>query len=283
MDSLKSCYTLKNGVRIPCVGFGTWQTPEGDIAENAVRTAIEAGYEHIDTAMVYGNETGVGKGIRDAGKPRGELFLTTKLWNTDHGYEQALKAFDDSMKRFGTDYCDLYLIHWPNPAALRGCWQQKNAESWKAMEKLYEEGRIRAIGISNFMPHHIDALLKTANIMPAVNQICVNPARLPVETIEKSRALGMLVEAYSPLGTGRLLQDPVLVDIAEKYEKTPAQILIRWSLDNGYLPLPKSITAERIRSNTEVFDFALTSEDMHALSVLDGILGDGEHPDKVEF
>lgn len=283
MKSLKCCYTLKNGVEIPCVGFGTWQTPEGAVAENAVRSAIEAGYVHIDTAMIYGNETGVGKGIRDAGVSREDLFITTKLWNTDHGYETALKAFDGSMKRLGIDYCDLYLIHWPNPAAMRDCWQQKNAESWKAMEKLYEEGRIRAIGISNFMPHHIDALLKTANIMPMVNQICVNPARLPNETIEKSRALGMLIEAYSPLGTGKLLQNPELAKVAAKYGKTPAQVCIRWSLDNGYLPLPKSITAERIRSNTEIFDFTLAQEDMRALSALNGSLGEGEHPDKVDF
>lgn len=283
MNSLKDCFTLKNGVQIPCVGFGTWQTPEGEVARESVRVAIESGYVHVDTAMIYGNETGVGQGIKDSGIARKDLFLTTKVWNTDHGYETTLKAFDESMKRLQMDYCDLYLIHWPNPAMFRDCWQQKNAETWKAMEKLYEEGRIRAIGISNFRPYHIEALLKTANIMPHVNQMCLNPAMHNAETVEYSEKMGMLMEAYSPLGTGKLINHELIAQIAAAHGKSTAQVCIRWNLQKGYLPLPKSVTAERIRSNTDVFDFSLSDEEMAKLDSLSGILGPGQHPDQVNF
>lgn len=283
MKSLQDCYTLRNGVRIPCVGFGTWQTPDGDVACDSVREAILAGYRHIDTAAAYGNEQSVGEGIRESGVARSELFITTKLWNTEHGYESTLRAFDQSMALLGIDYCDLYLIHWPNPAAFRDCWEKKNAETWKAMEKLYLEGRIRAIGVSNFHPHHIDALLGTATIMPMVNQIRLHPAEQQKDVSAYSRKLGMLLEAYSPLGTGALLRQPEIVSCAEKYGRSPAQICLQWNLSKGFLPLPKSVTPARIRQNAQLFDFELAPEDIALLDTLEGRLGYSNHPDHIDF
>ena len=283
MKCLNDRYTLRNGVQIPCVGFGTWQTPDGDIAADSVRQAIECGYRHIDTAAVYGNEESVGRGIRESGIDRRDLFVTTKVWNTDHGYEATLRAFDDSMKRLGLDYCDLYLIHWPAPAPIRDRLAEMNAQTWKAMEKLYLEGRIRAIGLSNFWPHHIDALLNTAVIMPMVNQIRLNPTDQHIDVAAYSRKFGMLLEAYSPLGTGGVLAQPEIVDIAGKHGRTAAQVCIRWSLQKGYLPMPKSVTPERIRQNAEVFDFELDDDDMSRLDTLENRLGPSNHPDKVDF
>lgn len=283
MHKPSDCYTLKNGVKIPCIGFGTWQTPNGEIATSSVREAIQVGYRHIDTASAYENEESVGRGIRESGIDRSEIFITTKLWNVDHGYESTLHAFDASMKRLGIDYCDLYLIHWPNPAMYRDCWQQKNAKTWKAMEKLYNEGRIRAIGISNFLPHHIDTLLLTANIMPTVNQIRLHPAEAQSDLVSYCQKYGILMEAYSPLGTGALLAQPEIIAMAQKYSKSPAQICLRWNLQMGFLPLPKSITAERIRENAQIFDFELCAEDIATLKLLEGRLGYFNHPDKVDF
>ena len=283
MHSLKDCFTLRNGVKIPCVGFGTWQTPDGEVATNSVREAIACGYRHIDTAAVYGNEEGVGLGIRQSGIAREELFVTTKVWNSDHGYDSTLKAFDLSMKKLGLEYCDLYLIHWPNPIQFRDCWEEKNAQTWKAMEKLYFEGRVRAIGISNFQPHHILSLLKSATILPMVNQMCLHPAQNQTEMVEYCKKLGIVLEAYSPLGTGALLKQPEILACAEKYGKSPAQILLRWSLQKGFLPLPKSVTAQRIRENTDIFSFELEGEDVARLSALEGRIPPSWNADTADF
>ena len=283
MNSIQDCLSLKNGVRIPCVGFGTWQTPDGDIAAQSVRAAIELGYRHIDTAAVYGNEEGVGVGIRQGGVAREDLFVTTKVWNDARGYEPTLRAFEASMKRLGLEYLDLYLIHWPNPIAVRDHWQQANAETWRAMEKLYEEGRIRAIGISNFREHHIEALLQSANIAPMVNQICLNPAENHAELAAYCRTLGMRMEAFSPLGTSRLLRQPEVIDIAQSLGVTPAQVCLRWSLDQGYIPLPKSTHRERIAENRDIFGFALSAEDTARLNGLEGRIGYFTQPDTAKF
>ena len=183
MTSQKDAYKLPNGVKIPCLGFGTWQTPDGETAVRSVRCALEAGYTHIDTAQAYGNEESVGKAIRLSGIPREELFITTKLWNANHSYELAMRSFEESMNKLGLDYLDLFLIHWPNPVAFRDHWQQANAESWKAMEELVDAGRVRAIGVSNFLPHHLEALKKTARIAPQVNQIRLCPGDTQDETV----------------------------------------------------------------------------------------------------
>lgn len=283
MNSQKDTYRLANGVEIPCLGFGTWQTPDGATAVESVRCAIDAGYTHIDTAQAYGNEASVGKAIRLSGVPRKDLFITTKLWNTNHSYDLTLRSFDESMDRLGLDYLDLFLIHWPNPIAFRDRWQEANAESWKAMEELVEAGRIRAIGISNFFPRHIEALLKTAKIAPQVNQMRLCPGDPQDDVVAYCREHQMAVEAYSPLGTGRIFDVPEMQALAAKYGRSIAQICIRWSLQMGFLPLPKSVTPSRIRENLQVFDFELSEEDVKLIAGLKGCVGFASDPDTRTF
>ena len=283
MNSQKDTYRLANGVEIPCLGFGTWQTPDGATAVESVRCAIDAGYTHIDTAQAYGNEASVGKAIRLSGVPRKDLFITTKLWNTNHSYDLTLRSFDESMDRLGLDYLDLFLIHWPNPIAFRDRWQEANAESWKAMEELVEAGRIRAIGISNFFPRHIEALLKTAKIAPQVNQMRLCPGDPQDDVVAYCREHQMTVEAYSPLGTGRIFDVPEMQALAAKYGRSIAQICIRWSLQMGFLPLPKSVTPSRIRENLQVFDFELSEEDVKLIAGLKGCVGFASDPDTRTF
>ena len=283
MKNQNDVYVLSNGVEIPCIGFGTWQTPDGDVAREAVKSAIKAGYTHIDTAQAYGNEESVGQGIKESGVAREDLFITTKLWNMSHSYELCKRDFEESLKKLGLDYVDLYLIHWPNPITFRDHWQEANAETWKAMEELYKEGKIRAIGISNFRQHHIDELLKTAEIKPMVNQIRLCPGETQDELVEYSRTKGMILEAYSPLGTGKIFDVPEMQALAEKYGKSIAQICIRWSLQQGYLPLPKSVTASRIEENIKVFDFELEESDVKLIAGLTGCVGVSGDPDNMPF
>ena len=283
MISQKDTYKLANGIEIPCLGFGTWQTPDGETAIQAVRCAIDAGYTHIDTAQVYGNEASVGKAIRLSGVKREDLFITTKLWNTNHSYELTKRSFEESMDKLGLDYLDLFLIHWPNPIAFRDRWEQANAESWKAMEELVDAGRIRAIGVSNFLPHHLKALAKTARIAPQVNQIRLCPGDTQDETVAYCRDRQMIIEAYSPLGTGRIFDVPEMQQLAKKYDRSIAQICVRWSLQRGYLPLPKSVTPSRIVENLRVFDFVLTEEDVQLIADLKGCVGYASDPDNRPF
>ncbi len=283
MKNEKDTYRLLNGVEIPCIGFGTWQTPDGDVAVNSVKCAIQAGYRHIDTAQAYGNEEGVGEGIRQSGIAREELFVTTKLWNNNHSYDLTMRSFEESLRKLGLIYVDLFLIHWPNPAMYRSRWEQANAESWKAMEELYKAGKIRAIGISNFRKHHIEALLKTAEIKPMVNQIRLCPGETQDELVEYCKSQGMVLEAYSPLGNGKIFDVPEMKALADKYGKSIAQICIRWGLQQGYLPLPKSVTPSRIADNLKVFDFALSDEDVQLIANLKGCVGLSGDPDKMPF
>ena len=283
MLSQKDTLILANGNKIPCIGFGTWQTPSGETAVEAVRCALDSGYTHIDTAQAYGNEQSVGKAIRLSGIPRKDLYITTKLWNTKHTYELTKKSFEESMDKLDLEYLDLFLIHWPNPLAFRDRWEQANAESWAAMEELVSEGRIRAIGVSNFLPHHIDALNKTARIKPQVNQIRLCPGDTQDETVNYCREHNILIEAYSPLGTGRIFDVPEMQELAKKYDRTIAQICIRWSLQRGYLPLPKSVTPSRIEENLRVFDFSLSDEDVQLIADLKGCVGYASDPDKAGF
>ena len=283
MTNQNDVYKLANGVEIPCIGFGMWQTPDDETGVNAVKSAIRAGYTHIDTAQAYRNEESVGKAIRLSGVPRGDLFITTKLWNTNHSYDLTRSSFEESMNKLGLDYLDLFLIHWPNPIAFRDHWQEANAESWKAMEELVEAGRIRAIGISNFFPRHMDALLKTAKIVPHVNQIHLCPGDTQEEVVGYCREQQMVVEAYSPLGTGRIFDVPEMQTLALKYGRSIAQICIRWSLQMGFLPLPKSVTPSRIRENLQVFDFELSDEDVKLIADLKGCVGFANDPDTRPF
>jgi diketogulonate reductase-like aldo/keto reductase len=278
--SLTDTYTLNNGVEIPVVGFGTWQSADGDEAYQAVRWALEAGYRHIDTACEYLNEESVGKAIKDSGVAREDLFVTTKLWNYQRkSYDDTLHAFEDSLTRLGLDYVDLYLIHWPIPIEYSDRWQQLNADSWRAMEKIYHDGRAKAIGVSNFREKHLDELAKTQTVAPMVNQIFLNPGDQEKSLVAYDQEHNLLTEAYSPLGTGQLLHVPELAKIAEKHGKSVPQILIRWSLEKGYLPLPKSVHKAYIQANTEVFDFELDDDDLALLAKLDGKGAQHQDPD----
>jgi len=268
-NSLSACCTLSNGAVIPRIGYGTWQMPDGSGTADAILAAIRAGYRHIDTAAAYGNERSVGSALRASGLPREELFITSKLANPDHGYEATRAAFLRTLDSLGTDYLDLYLIHWPNPIAFRDQWKQANAGTWRAMEEFYREGRIRAIGVSNFCQRHLEALLETAQIAPMVNQLSLSPGLTQDELCRYSREMGMLLEAYSPLGTGRVLNVPEMAAYAEKYGRSAAQICLRWSLQMGFLPLPKSADPTRMAQNIQIFDFSLSDEDVAAIAALD--------------
>lgn len=283
MNSLTDSYKLSNGVEIPCIGFGTWQTPNGDVAVSSVLSALEAGYRHIDTAQGYGNEESVGAAVKQSGIDRKEIFVTSKLTNSEHGYQKTLDAFEETMKKLDMEYIDLFLIHWPNPIAFRDQWQEANAGSWKAFEELYKAGRIRSIGISNFHPHHIDELMKTATIAPMVNQIRLCPGDTQDEVVDYCRSKNILLEAYSPLGVGKIFDVPEMKALAEKYGRSIAQICIRWSLERGYLPLPKSVTPARIKENVEVFDFELSADDVQLIADLKGVVGYSANPDTITW
>lgn len=276
-------YTLSNNVTIPELGFGTWQTPNGEVAVDSVKKALAAGYRHIDTAQGYKNEASVGQAIKESGIPREEIFLTTKLWNGNHSYDLVMSSFAESLEKLQTDYVDLFLIHWPNPVAFRENWQMANAESWRAFEELYQSGKIKAIGVSNFLPHHLEELKKTATIFPMVNQIFLAPGELQPEVVQYCQEHNILLEAYSPLGTGKIFDVPEMKELAEKYDKTIAQIALRWSLQHGFLPLPKSVTPSRIEENLAVFDFELSSDDIKSIDQLDGVVGKASNPDTTGF
>ena len=283
MNNLKDTYTLSNGVNIPCVGFGTWQTPNGEIATNSVLEAIKCGYRHIDTAACYGNEESVGKAIKLSGINREDLFVTSKLWNTDQGYESTLKAFDKTIKDLDLDYLDLYLIHWPVVKGHKEDWEKSICETWKAFEKLYSEGKIRAIGVSNFKPYHLKVIFENCNIKPMVNQIELHPSHNQDETVKFCRDNNILVEAWGPLSTGRIFKVKEMQDIADKYSKSIAQITLRWHIQNEILPLPKSITPSRIKENSMLFDFELLKEDMELIQNLKGCEGSGIDSDNINF
>jgi len=254
--------TLNNGVRIPQRGFGVFQVPAAD-TQRAVEQALEIGYRHIDTAAAYNNEAGVGAAVRATGLPRDEVFVTTKLRNGEHGYEFALKAYDDTLQRLGLDHVDLYLVHWPNPSV------DRYVESWHALERLYAQERVRAIGVSNFLPEHLDRLATESEITPAVNQIEVHPSFQQRELTELCRERSIAIEAYSPLGQGIDLEHPVVARTAGRYGVTAAQVVLRWHLQLGHVVIPKSVNPDRIRSNFDLDGFQLSDDEMASISALE--------------
>jgi 2,5-diketo-D-gluconate reductase A len=262
MDGMQTV-TLNNGVVMPQLGFGVWQVPD-DEAERAVTEALRVGYRSIDTARLYHNEEGVGRAVRDSGVPREDLFITTKLWNTDHEYDQALRAFDASLARLDLEYVDLYLIHWPVPK------QDKYVDAWRALEKVYADGRAKAIGVSNFTVENLTKVIDSGSVVPAVNQIELHPRLIQAELRAFDAEHGIATEAWSPLGSGQgLLDDSTLAKIAEAHGRTPAQVVIRWHLQLGNVVIPKSVTPSRIAENFAVFDFALTDDEVAQISSLD--------------
>ena len=263
--SKTDCFTLSNGVKVPCIGYGTWQTPDGETAAACVKAALDAGYRHIDTAFAYGNETGVGEGLRRSGVAREEIFLTSKHWVTERGYEKTVKAVETSLRLLGTDYLDLYLVHWPCVAKLTPEWKEVNADTWRGFERMYKDGKLRAIGVSNYFPNHLEALMGMCEIVPMVNQLEFHPGYTQMDHIRWSQEHGMLAQAWSPLGSGAVLADPTLNAFAAKYGKSVAQLCVRFALQCDVLPLPKSTKPERIAANAEVFDFEISAEDMAAL------------------
>lgn len=275
-------FTLANGVEIPSLGFGTWRMEEGPETQAAVEDALAQGYRHIDTAAFYQNEKSVGRAVRASGLKREEVFVTSKVWNQDRGYEKTLAAFDRTMENLGLDYLDLYLIHWPAAAHQYDNWEEVNRQTWRALVELYRAGRVKAIGVSNFLPHHLRALLES-EVVPMVDQIEFHPGCQQKETLACCREHGILVEAWSPLGRGRVLGEPLLKELGQKYGKSPAQICLRWCLDQGVLPLPKSVTPARIQENLDVFDFALSPEDLARMAALPPFGGSGHDPDKIDF
>lgn len=271
MDKMKK---LANGLEMPRLGLGVWRVNDDD-ATNSVKWAISNGYQLIDTAAVYKNEEGVGEGIRQAGVNREDLFITTKLWNADQGYESAHQAFNDSLERLGLDYVDLYLIHWPV--------EGKFNDSWRAMEEIYESGRAKAIGVSNFHQHHIEELMTTAKIKPMVDQIELHPTLTQVQLRDFLSKEDIAIEAWSPLGQGKILQNETLVEIGQKYDKTAAQVIIRWHLQSDIIVIPKSVHENRIKENFDVFDFELSEEDMNQIDSLNINERLGADPDSFDF
>jgi 2,5-diketo-D-gluconate reductase A len=268
--------TLNDGNSIPQVGLGVWQTPPED-TERAVAAALRAGYRHVDTAAAYGNEVETGRAIAGSGLPREDVFLVTKLWNADHGYDSTLAAFEASVERLGVEYLDLYLIHWPVPA------NNAFVESFKAFAYLRDQGRVRSIGVSNFEPEHLRILVDATGIVPTVNQIELHPLLPQHELREVHAQLGIATEAWSPLGQGSLLTNPTVTAVAGAHGKTAAQVLIRWHIQLGNIVIPKSVNPERIVSNFDVFDFELSEQDMASISSLDNGTRLGPDPRTFNF
>ena len=269
---INTTVTLNNGVKIPIIGLGVFQSPAGGVTKQAILDSLEAGYRHIDTARIYGNEVDVGKAVAECGLPREDIFVTTKLWNADQGYDSTLDAFEISLGKMDLEYIDLYLMHWPV--------EGRRLESWTAMEELLTKGRCRAIGVSNFMAHHLEELLEKAHVVPAINQIEMSPYNYlqRKETLDLCHATGIVIEAYSPLTKGKKLNDPRLVEMSAKYGKTTAQLLIRWALEKQFVVLPKSVKKERIIENANVFDFTISEGDMDILDTFNEDLATGWDP-----
>jgi len=266
---------LNNGVEIPVLGLGTYQIGDETATYNAVLNALDLGYRHIDTAAAYHNETGIGKAIKDSGIKRGDLFITTKLWNEDQRQGNQYAAFEESLERLGVDYVDMYLIHWPV--------REKIVESWKIMERIYKEGRSRVVGVCNFLIYHLEEIFAASDLLPAVNQVECHPWLTQAELADYCAGKNIQFEPWSPFGVGALLGDEKLTSLASKYDKTPAQLILKWGLQRGFINIPKSANRDRMLQNTQIFDFTVTDEDMAAIFGMNAGKRFGAHPDTFTF
>ncbi|MFC2037239.1 aldo/keto reductase [Chloroflexota bacterium] len=274
ITSMKDCARLNNGLEMPWLGLGVHRVSDGQEVEQAVRNALEIGYRSIDTASVYGNERGVGEAMRESGVPREDIFLTTKVWNDAQRERRVLAAFEESLERLGTDYVDLYLVHWPVVG--------RSQETWQVMEEIYQSGRAKAIGVSNYLVHHLDDLLPNTQTVPTVNQIEFHPCLVQPDLLAYCQDHKIQVQAWSPLMVGQILSEPAVQKLAEKHQKTPAQIVLRWDLQHQVVTIPKSVHANRLAENTQIFDFELSEADMNTLDALDEGKRVGPHPDTFE-
>ncbi len=275
MLNLKDTVRLHNGVEMPRLGLGVYKVEAGHQVEETVRTALELGYRSIDTAAFYQNEEGVGNAVRESGINRKELFITTKVWNSDQGYDATLKAFDLSMKKLNVEYLDLYLVHWPVKGKYLG--------TWRALERIYKEGRVRAIGVSNFKIHHLEDLLSNSELKPVINQVELHPRLSQPELREYCKENEIVVEAWSPIARGRILDEPVLKDIAKKHRMSTAQVILRWHLQNDVVIIPKSVTPSRLKENIDLYDFELSAEEMMQVDTLNRNERFGADPDHIDF
>ena len=278
MESIYDCFKLNNDMKIPCVGFGTYKAAEGNNVE-IFKTAIEAGYRYFDTASFYQTEEFVGQAIRESNLPREDFFLVSKMWKDEMGYQQTKDALEKSLKRLGTDYLDIYLIHWPRPSADCENWKELDLETWRAMEELQKEGKIRGLGLSNFLPHHIKNILENGTVKPVVNQLELHPGYMQQAAVQYCKEHGIQMQAWSPIGRRRILEDGLILELAGKYQVSPAQLCLRFLLQNDIIPLPKSSSMERMKQNMDLFHFEISEEDVSKLATMPQAGWSGEHPD----
>lgn len=279
MKSIYDTYTLSNGVKIPCVAYGTYKAKDENGAD-IISAAVEEGYRYFDTASFYETESYVAEAISRSELPREDFFIATKLWKEEMGYEEALAACERSLKRLNTDYIDLYLIHWPKPTPDYEEWKQLDLDTWRALEKLYKEGKVRAIGVSNFLPHHLDNILENCEVKPMVDQIEYHAGYTQEATVQYCKQHGILVQAWSPISRGRIFHDVTLMELAEKYQVSVAKLALRFCIQNGIVPLPKAASRERMRENMNLFDFTISDEDMNRINTIPQVGWSGEHPDR---
>lgn len=272
-------YTFSNGVKIPAAGFGTYKAADGKSAE-VISTAIEVGYRCFDTASFYETETYLAEAIEKSGIPRKDFFITSKLWKTEMGYQNAKDAFERSLERLKTDYLDLYLIHWPLPEPGYKDWKRLDIETWQALEELYEAGKVRAIGLSNFLPHHIENLLENCKVKPVSDQLEFHPGYSQEATVNYCKEHGMLVQAWSPIGRRRIMEEPLVTSLAEKYGVSPARICLKYAVERGVMPIPKASTAKRMKENMDLYSFEMEKEDIYRLATMPQAGWSGEHPDR---
>ncbi|MGN0404926.1 MAG: aldo/keto reductase [Bariatricus sp.] len=278
MESIYDCYVLNNGIEIPCLGFGTYKAAEKNNVD-ILKTAIQAGYRYFDTASFYFTEEYLGQAIKESGIPREEFFIVSKMWRDEMGYAGTKKALEDSLRKLQTEYLDIYLIHWPRPSATCENWKEIDLETWRAMEELQQEGKIRGLGLSNFLPRHLENILQNGKVKPVVNQLELHPGYMQMSAVQYCKKHEIQLQAWSPLGRQRVTGHKLMIELADKYQVSPSQICLRYLIQHEIIPLPKSSTMERMKQNMDVFGFEIEPEDMYRIDSMPQTGWSGEHPD----